>query len=189
MNITEFLSYKNLDQKQANMMLEMIDEVSNKTPHILQNNSKKPTLHKYTEEEIKTLETKISWKLPENIKWFLQNVGEGYCPGAYFFAFSTDFNNTFNANSANPEDWMFTVMNFGCTLFGVIMLKGKYAGMFSPICGDDEYDDSDVDYDAMTDEEMKKYDAELMQKVIDDPKFFQWQDFIEWYKERLVSYT
>lgn len=189
MNITEFLSYKNLDKKQVDMILEMIDKVSDKTLHILQSNNKKPTLHKYTDEEIKTLETKISWKLPENIKWFLQNVGEGYCPGAYFFAFSADFNNTFNANSANPEDWMFTIIHFGCTNFGVIMLKGKYAGMYSDICGDDEYDNSDVDYDAMTDEKREKYDTELMQKVIDDPKFFQWQDFIEWYKERLVSYT
>lgn len=116
MDYDKFLSHNTLDKTQAGMIITIIKQVA-----------KKPELKTYTDEDLHKIEQKFHCKLPDDLRWFLKNIGEGYCPGGYFFKMDNEFNKNVNLESPNPLDWMLTVMHFGCTLFGVIMLKGDSA--------------------------------------------------------------
>ena len=193
-NINEFLSYNELDDKQKNMIIEMINIIQPHTmrTRTLDNNLRpigdwkpvselKPVRSK---EEVESWEEKHNVKLPEDFKWFITTVGTEFYPDYKMYDindnayYTTEIDSTIDEELECIEikgDYFFNLGCAGCTFCWTIQLREYHYGYVRQICWDTLWDFNDP----QTKEEVEK----ILDDFASDPSY---KSFLEFYKDSLV---
>lgn len=175
--VKKFLEYKELDDKQRDMILNIIIKLRtiDKDLKLFPANNHEYKLLKVNPEEILEFENSKNVTLPLSFKWFIQEVGEGFCPGQYVFGLRNSFNKFFSLESDCFSDMIFTIAHEGCTFFTILGLNEKNYGKVAEYC-------ADFDLEELWDVE----DREEAIKILDNFKGFK-IDFLDWYKHNLIN--